>query len=944
MPNRAALWRAKVATETGRERPVVQRARHGLTVDLGGGKRRLLQSVGPVHTRDGREIDTDLDTDKGGWLARGRSLDFDVRVGAAGKRQLLPRPDRPNEWVEIGRPEWFTGRWQNVPFRGGARRGHTYILTGSGYTVALIVTPTGMRAEWTVEDPALVRPFRWPLTLSGLTYRTGSNTLTSDEDGQTVLYLGRPRWQDAASNTGNIPFTWDGEYLTYTPTLPPDAVFPVLLDPDFGTDVGADANDGYVYSTTFDSTGGWVVGKNAGGTVYYGWLRFPNIAIPHGSTISDAHCDLKAGSCDNSPKTRIYVIAEDNHAAPTSKAEWDTDHANHTTNYTDWNFSGISGWTATPSFHTAVQEWLDRANHQSGYALGVHIDDNSSAKGSCCLFNGADSDPAEIDITYTPPWVEATLGSPSRTRTAQPVTVTQRQTVILGSPSRTRTAQPLTVLVPVSHTLGSPSRTRTAQPVNTYLDTLTVQVRGVEQQVLDGTLRIEEAIQERSTLTVIVEHEPGHCTPGQVCVPQGARIDVIQGDTPLFAGAVERSDDSLHLPAGTVRHRLTAKDWHYLADRRIVAASYVSVTAGAIVGDMISKILAGEGITAGNVQDGPTVSRVVFAYVPCSQALDLLAERAGFIWWITPDRALHFEKRGSTLSPWTVGWDDLDGIPAVTHNNPGYRNRQIIRGGWALTDPQVESFRGDGERKSFTVAYPIAREPDVVLNSGTATVGIRGVEEGFDWYWNKGTEQISQDPAGSAIADTDVLAVTYVGMYPMVAISEDAGEVARIAALEGVGSGRVEVVDNDSSVESREASFEAAAARIAYWAQDGLAVRFTTRRQGLRAGQTVTLDLPGMGLEDRRFLLTGVEMGREYGESWWNVEAVQGPVVASWAKAIGLLGEQPLLVNVSEEETIGLEDTVNPEGCSWAEQVDGYGTLCPLPGAAQYPAADLYPC
>jgi len=51
MPNRAALWRAKVAQECGSERPVLERVRTGLTVQLADGQMRTMRSVGPVCSR-----------------------------------------------------------------------------------------------------------------------------------------------------------------------------------------------------------------------------------------------------------------------------------------------------------------------------------------------------------------------------------------------------------------------------------------------------------------------------------------------------------------------------------------------------------------------------------------------------------------------------------------------------------------------------------------------------------------------------------------------------------------------------------------------------------------------------------------------------------------------------------------------------------------------------
>jgi len=63
MPNKVARWRELILADTGREWLVEETHRHGTKFrDPDNPRRhRLLTSIGEAYTRDGREIDTDLD-------------------------------------------------------------------------------------------------------------------------------------------------------------------------------------------------------------------------------------------------------------------------------------------------------------------------------------------------------------------------------------------------------------------------------------------------------------------------------------------------------------------------------------------------------------------------------------------------------------------------------------------------------------------------------------------------------------------------------------------------------------------------------------------------------------------------------------------------------------------------------------------------------------------
>lgn len=423
MPNRAALWRARAAGG-GPGRPVVERCRTGLTVDLGGGRRRMFRSLRAVHLLDGTaEIDTDLQSDSGGFVAKARRTDYGIRFAATGGRRISPRAAVPQEHLTVGRPQrLIAGTSTDLTVASLTRRNHQMFFGTPGGKIVLSVLPSRVATEVVYSEAAQNVPWRWPLTLNNLTWRADQDgALIVGRDGIVVMRLAAPRWWDsgglAGGREGTVPWSYDGQYLTFSPPDLTGAKFPVTVDPDFSTQIGASADDGYVNVGTpaFNYNGTYLAcGQGNVGFIYHTWLCFRNITVPDGSTVSDAHSHLRTTS-DSLPGTclsNIFVIDEDDHTAPQSYSgtnAWTTDHGLHTTASVAWDFT-VSDTDdteqTTPSFHGAFQEWLDRPGYTAGYDLGVHIDDDGSAAGDAQAWASYDNTSyaePDLDVVYTEP-------------------------------------------------------------------------------------------------------------------------------------------------------------------------------------------------------------------------------------------------------------------------------------------------------------------------------------------------------------------------------------------------------------------------------------------------------------------------------------------------------------------------------------------------------------
>lgn len=122
-----------------------------------------------------------------------------------------------------------------------------------------------------------------------------------------------------------------------------------------------------------------------------------------------------------------------------------------------------------------------------------------------------------------------------------------------------------------------------------------------------------------------------------------------------------------------------------IAARRTVTAWYAGKTCGYIVGKMITDYLADEGITAGTVNAGVTLSSYVKGATSIKEILDELADLSGYKWYIDDNKALQFLQEDTITA---AAHDIVEGgvftdfrDVQVEENLEMYRNKQFILGG-----------------------------------------------------------------------------------------------------------------------------------------------------------------------------------------------------------------------------------------------------------------------
>lgn len=362
-------------------------------------------------------------------------------------------------------------------------------------------------------------------------------------------------------------------------------------------------------------------------------------------------------------------------------------------------------------------------------------------------------------------------------------------------------------------------------------------------------------------------------------------------------------------------------------------------------------------VLSATIADGPVIGGAVFNYITAAEAISRLAERAGFWWMIDPDRVVWFQPRDAHVAPWAVtDADILRGTAVATEEAPKYRNRQYLVGVQVKTDPQVETVKGDGDTRAFTVGYPIAEEPSqirVFRSGGTVEtfgpdeIGVKGVEDGKAWYWSKGDPVVTQDEGQPVVGANERVEITYRGQFQMVVVSEDPGAVSQRRALEGVGTGIVEDVSDAPSITTQRDAYDTAGAMLAKWARVGRVFAFATRRAGLAPGQLVTVDQPDFGMHGDELLVRRVVIREDYAGLVYEVEAVSGPAAGSWASLFASIAAQAAgyieRLSSDRNETV-IVTAPFAETWAWTETSGVTVAACLVPATDVYPSTSAYPC
>lgn len=499
---------------------------------------------------------------------------------------------------------------------------------------------------------------------------------------------------------------------------------------------------------------------------------------------------------------------------------------------------------------------------------------------------------------------------------------------------------------------------------------IVVQIDGNPVFIIRGTLQIQLAIGRRSTASFKV------FTDTTVHFQQYQAVYIYYNGVTVFSGYLSNPKETKVGFNAYLIHDIQCVDQHWLADKRVIAASYTQNTTGGIVKQILANYLAVEGVTAGGIVDlgqypsptlfpGPDVypdpqlqqiPNATFVYATVANVLDKLASQSQasgtpFFWQIDQYKQLWFAPYFYYPSNLVIDGTQIEmghSPPVVDRQNPLYRNTQYVLGGTAQTITQVEKRVGDGVSTSWAMGFQLSSLLSITLDGSNKTFGAKGINTGKDFYWQQGSETITQDSSGTKLTSSNTLTITYIGQYPTVIISQDLNLVTTEQIVEGGGnSGVVESVENDTSLTTQQQGYTLASNLVARYGMNGTQLNFFTLQQGFQPGQYSLVNLPMFNIINQNMLIESVQITDNVDQInlWYNVNAVLGPYDATWVSFFGNLieaAQQPSILNV------GVGQTLNLAVHAYANLT--LSAICkivsntpPNPNTTLYPSQTLYP-
>lgn len=329
----------------------------------------------------------------------------------------------------------------------------------------------------------------------------------------------------------------------------------------------------------------------------------------------------------------------------------------------------------------------------------------------------------------------------------------------------------------------------------------------------------------------------------------GDDITLFDGATKIFGGVIIETRDALS--GGLAKSfEIKCKDYTQTLDRYLVSKTYSSMTANAIIADILSTFTDGT-FTGVNVNAPITLARIVFNYLTVSQALQKITEAVGgYDWYVDYDKDIHFFQNTATAAPYaladTTGYFIYNSLE-LRKDTSQLRNVVTVRGGdfegTAVENKQV----ADGQQRVFFVGYDLtsflaykalAASPTTFV---ALTVGSDGKDNpaSFDSLYNPNNGLLIF-PDGTKPAINDVIKTTGIPIFPIISQVEDTASVTL--------NGRYEYLIVDKTIKSKDAAKQRAQAELLKYSTLLTTGSFFTRTSGFRSGQLLTISLTLRGI------------------------------------------------------------------------------------------------
>jgi hypothetical protein len=430
----------------------------------------------------------------------------------------------------------------------------------------------------------------------------------------------------------------------------------------------------------------------------------------------------------------------------------------------------------------------------------------------------------------------------------------------------------------------------------------------------------------------------------------GDQIDIYdQSNNHIFGGLVTESEATIPKGGLVIDYQITATDWGFKLDSKLVTKTYVNEDPADILNDIITNF-ASAGFTQHHVQRGNfLVGTIKFNYLPVTKAIEKLAKAIGWDWFVDPSKDLWFFQ-GSVDNGGgaTVG----SGVPAPF--NIDLTTGNIIKDSLDI-DYTIKNLKnsvyviGSTKQTQFTAVTT----PDVY----TSVAGQLVYTLGYDYLFS--TLSLSVDGVLQTVAELNnatpgsAYAYYQAGKPAFIQFNSDPGSgpiikvygtanVPIVAHVQNSASittyGEIQDVITDTTITSSPEAFERAQADLLQFGHPVYDVKFNTRTPGLEIGQTIYLNLSAFGITNYPLVIKSVQaIGYTPFNLLFQVEAIGSDTVTFVDIMTTLLLQEQattdtdntvLQVLESIEEGITLADVLTATSASGPYK---YGAVSPNP-------------
>jgi hypothetical protein len=183
------------------------------------------------------------------------------------------------------------------------------------------------------------------------------------------------------------------------------------------------------------------------------------------------------------------------------------------------------------------------------------------------------------------------------------------------------------------------------------------------------------------------------------------------------------------------------------------------------------------------------------------------------------------------------------------------------------------------------------------------TIGIQGVEENKDYYWNKGAKEITQDDSSASLTSADTLSITYQGLFPIIVEASSDNEIAERKAIEG-GSGIYEEVIEAMELDTQESALEYAESILRKKGKIAKIVTFETDIDGLRAGQLIDINIVLHNLSGQYLISQVDKQDLSSATMRYKVTALSGEYLGGWVSFFKQLVKKDQTFVIRENEVL----------------------------------------